>query len=172
MLVRRVVAAFAVCSSLAVTAGCAEDEPEPRMPEQTSSAPSPTPAETSDEPEQESAEDFIRRWVEVGDEMQVTGETAKFLAISRGCADCAAIADYVTRIYDRGGSVEFPGSEVSRLERTGDERSFELDLKTPETLILSASGAVDEKLPQGVGKYLISISKRHGQWNVANMGRR
>ena len=59
-------------------AGCSDDpEPKPKIPEPTSSSPTPTPTE-SETPEAESPEDFIRRWVEAGDEMQVTGETAEY----------------------------------------------------------------------------------------------
>src|SRR6478735_11059895 len=83
-------------------AGCSDDpEPEPKIPETTSSSPTQTPTE-SETPEAESAEDFIRRWVKAGDEMQVTGETAEYEGLVDGT--CKACASFVASVKDVYGS--------------------------------------------------------------------
>ena len=82
--VRRAVALALVVPLL--LAGCSEDEPEPKMPDPTptSSEPSPSPTE-SETVEAESAEEFIRRWQAAGDEMQVTGDTTEYDAMTPRC---------------------------------------------------------------------------------------
>ena len=90
-------------------AGCSDDpEPKPKIPETTSSSPTPTPTE-SETPEAESPEDFIRRWVEAGDEMQVTGETAEYRRIVAKCKAVRGVRRQVDDVYGQGGSVEFAG---------------------------------------------------------------
>src|SRR6478736_10431719 len=95
-----------------VLAGCTDDpEPKPKIPETTSSSPTPTPTE-SETPEAESPEDFIRRWVKVGDEMQKTGKTAEYDAMSPNCKACQGFVDSVEEVYGAGGSAEFAGTRI------------------------------------------------------------
>ena len=154
-------------------AGCSDDpEPEPKIPEATSSSPTPTPTE-SETPQAESPEDFIRRWVEVGDEMQTTGEVAEFKRMSRKCQACGDVVEQVTSIYNAGGSIEFAGTEIGRIDRVASKPpTFHLDLNTPETIIRSASGAIDQRLPAGVGKYVLTLNGEPDDWYVAAYARR
>lgn len=153
-------------------AGCSEDaEPTPKMPEPTTSSSTPTPTE-SETPQAESPEDFVRRWVEVGDEMQQTGKTTEFRKLSRKCQACADVAKQVESIYDAGGSIEFAGSTVSLLKRVADAPpTFHLDLRTPETIIREANGE-EQRLPAGTGMYLVTLNGKPGEWFVAHYGRR
>lgn len=157
----------------ALLAGCSDDpEPTPKIPEPTSSSPTPTPTE-SETPEAESPEDFVRRWVEVGDEMQTTGDADEFERLSRNCQACADVVEQVKSIYASGGSIEFAGTKVGRLERIAPKPpTFHLDLNTPETIIRSESGAVDQRLPAGVGKYVLTLNGEPGNWYVAAYARR
>lgn len=154
-------------------AGCSDDpEPKPKIPETTSSSPTPTPTE-SETPEAESPEDFVRRWVEVGDEMQTTGDVAEFERLSRKCQACADVVAQVETIYESGGSIEFTGTEIGRLKQIASKPpTFHLDLNTPETIIRSKSGDVDQRLPAGVGKYLLTLNGKPNDWYVAAYARR
>jgi hypothetical protein len=141
------------------------------MPEPSTSSSTPTPTE-SETPEAESPEAFVRRWVEVGDEMQQTGETAEFKRISRQCQACVAVTKQVEAIYRAGGSIEFAGSEVSLLKRVADNPpTFHLNLRTPETIIREANGD-EQRLPAGTGMYLVTLNGAPGKWFVAQYGRR
>lgn len=154
-------------------AGCSDDpEPTPKIPEPTSSSPSPTEPAT-EEPEAESPEEFIRRWVEVGDEMQMTGQVAEFKRMSRNCQACAQVAAQVKSIYGSGGSIEFAGTKVALLKEVAPQPpTFHVDLNTPETVIRAENGAVDQRLPAGVGKYLLTLNGKPGRWYVAAYARR
>ena len=171
MLVRRVVAAFVVCSVLVALAGCAEGEPEPKMPEPTSSASSPTPVETSDEPEQESAEDFIRRWVEVGDQMQVTGSVAEYAAITPKCDACQAFVRNVEQVYARGGFAEFAGSEFVRITRAGAEPpTFDVTKRLPKTVIHHGDSRQPQVLAAGTTTLRVTLNQADGVWTVTHFG--
>lgn len=172
MFVRRLMTAVVVCLLSLGVVSCAEEKPTPRFAEPTSAAPSPTEAESAP-PERESAEDFIRRWVALSNDMQSTGDTSAFLRVSRSCADCRTFASSVEQVYADGGSIDFAGSTIAKLRRAANGvRDYELDLATPETIIRGPSGSVDSRMPAGVGRYLISLHEDRGRWLVTNMGRR
>jgi hypothetical protein len=154
-------------------AGCSDDpEPTPNIPDPTTSSPTPTEPAT-EEPEAESPEEFIRRWVEAGDEMQMTGKVADFERMSRNCQACAQVVAQVKSIYASGGSIEFAGTKVALLKEVAPEPpTFHVDLNTPETIIRSKGGTVDQRLPAGVGKYLLTLNGKPGRWYVAAYARR
>ncbi len=154
-------------------AGCTDEaEPTPKIPDPTTSSSTPSPTET-ETPEAESPEEFVRRWVEVGDEMQASGDVSEFRKLSRNCQACAQVADQVESIYASGGSIDFAGTQVSLLERiASDPPTFHLDLKTPETIIRTKDGAVDQRLPKGTGMYLVTLNGKPGAWYVAAYARR
>ena len=154
-------------------AGCSDDpEPTPDIPDPTTSSPTEEPTET-ETPEVESPEDFVRRWVKVGDKMQQTGEVRAFRRISRNCQACAQVADQVESIYSAGGSIDYAGSKVSLLKKVApDPPTFHLDLETPETVILNSDGSVDQRLPKGTGLYLLTLNGEPGDWYVAAYARR
>ena len=151
-------------------AGCTEDEPTPKMPDPPttpSSTPSPTASET---PEAESAEDFIRRWVAAGDEMQVTGETAKYDAMTPDCKACQAFVENVRTVYDAGGSAEFAGTTIVSITRMEEKPpTFDLMKEIPETVIREASGEV-RSLPPGRTTLRVTLGKVQGAWVVTHFG--
>lgn len=161
--------AFALVVPL-LLAGCSEDpEPRPQMPDPTSSSPTPEPTPTESEtPEAESAEDFIRRWVEVGDEMQVTGETAEYDAMTPDCRPCQSFVQNVADVYQAGGTAEFDGSRIVQIRRVGDAPpTFTLTKDLPETVINNASGDT-ETLPAGRTTLRVTLGREAGAYVVTH----
>jgi hypothetical protein len=118
MHVRRILA-LALAGPL-LLAGCSD--PEPILPDPPTTSPSPTtPSPTASEtPEQESAEDFIRRWVQANTDMQATGDVTDYVALSRRCKPCNETAERVESIYAAGGFIETKGWQINRvIDRTG-----------------------------------------------------
>ncbi|MCW2736376.1 hypothetical protein [Nocardioides sp.] len=168
MHVRRALALAVVVPLL--LAGCTDEpEPTPQMPDPTSSSPSPTPTE-SETPEAESAEDFIRRWVEVGDEMQVTGETDEYDRMTPECEPCQSFVANVEEVYSAGGSAEFAGSKIVQIRRIGDAPpTFNLTKDLPETTIHRAGGKT-ETLPGGRTTIRVTLGKAKDRWVVTHFG--
>jgi len=153
-------------------AGCSDDpEPEPKIPETTSSSPTPTPTE-SETPEAESPEDFIRRWVKAGDEMQVTGETAEYSSLVDGtCKACASFVDSVKDVYGNGGSVEFAGSTVNGIKRRERKPpTFAVTKTLPETVIRREKGSDPEVLPSGQTTLLVILKPKPDGWAISYYG--
>ncbi|MBD3944035.1 hypothetical protein [Nocardioides ganghwensis] len=152
----------------ALLAGCSDDpEPTPKIPEPTSSSPTPSPTE-SEEPEAESPEEFIRRWVEAGDEMQVTGETAEYDRMTPECRPCQDFVANVEQVYENGGSAEFAGSTIVDLERmAGNPPTYNLTKDIPETVILRPSGET-QTLPEGRSTIRVTLGKVEGEWVVTH----
>lgn len=169
MHVRRTLALAAVVPLL--LAGCTDEpEPTPKMPDPTTSSPSPGPTD-SETPEAESAEDFIRRWVEVGDEMQVTGETSKYRSlIDETCKACRDFASSVEDVYRSGGSVSFGGSTINRIaEREQRPPTYAVTKTLPRTVI-RREGSAPEVLPAGKTTLLVILGKSAGDWTVKYYG--
>lgn len=149
-------------------AGCSDDpEPTPKIPEPTSSSPTPTETAT-EEPEAESPEEFIRRWVNENRQMFVTGQTDAFMAMGPNCDDCKKIADSVDRIYNAGGSVEWDGWEILELERRGrpSGNAFRFVVESAPTRYRESPTAPWQTLDGGRGVQLIVLEPADGSWHV------
>lgn len=141
-------------------AGCSDGDPEPsptpKMPESTSSSPSASESET---PEAESAEDFVRRWVQAGDEMQVTGKTDEYSSMAPKCVPCQAFVKNVRDVYDNGGSAEFAGSKLVQLKLEDDAPpTLVLTKDVPKTTIHRADGST-EVLPAGRTTLVVTLGR-------------
>jgi hypothetical protein len=152
-------------------AGCTDDpEPTPKIPDPTTSSPTDEPTET-ETPAPESAVDFIRRWQATSDEMQRTGETAPYLDISSGCRACMSLADNVADIYDGGGSIEFAGSDITHMDRSGTQPpTFDVDLRVAKTVIRRKEGDAPETLPAGEMSIRVTLKRVHGDWTLTHYG--
>lgn len=135
-------------------AGCSdggepEADPTPKMPETSSTLPSPSETETVEE---ESPEEFIRRWVEVNTEMQNTGDASEYVALSRGCDTCVRTAKRIEMIYRNGGSVETDGWIIKRIiDRTngGSRPVLDLKISSSPTRYQESAGAEMQRLDGG-----------------------
>lgn len=91
-------AALLLSLGLALTGltACAEEEPEPKF------ADEPTAAATPVE-KKETAKEFIRRWAQVQNEMQLQGDSTEYRRIAGRCEPCMVTADLIDEIYASGG---------------------------------------------------------------------
>ncbi|WP_210502909.1 hypothetical protein [Nocardioides xinjiangensis] len=154
-------------------AGCSggepTTEPTPKIAEPSSSASTPTPVET-ETPEAENPEDFIRRWVKAGDEMQVTGETAEYDAMTPECTPCQDFVENVAQVYDGGGSAEFAGSRVVRIKPVGsDPPTYDVTKDLPQTVINQGDGGT-RTLPGGRTTIRVTLGRAGRRWVVTHFG--
>lgn len=143
-------------------AGCSDGDPEaeptPKMPDSSSSTPTPTESES---PEVESAEDFIRRWVEVDRAMQNSGKTGEYLSISAKCKTCVTVANRIRGIYEAGGSVRTKGLrilEVTDQSPSGGRRILDVKVESTPTVLKESATAEEERLPGGVLTYRMRLN--------------
>jgi hypothetical protein len=155
----------------ALLAGCSDDpEPTPKIPEPTSSSPTPTPTE-SETPEAESPEEFIRRWVKAGDEMQVTGETAEYANMSPKCKACQGFVESVEEVYSAGGSADFAGTRITGIKRyASDPPTYDVSQRVPETTIRRTEGGQTQTLPGGSTRIRVILKKSKADWQVTYFG--
>ncbi|MCW2814200.1 MAG: hypothetical protein JWN84_1655, partial [Nocardioides sp.] len=158
-------------------AGCSSD-PEPDVVEPTSEAPStsttepisdpPTSEPTSEAPA-ESAQEFIRRWHEVSDAMQLSGETNDYLAMGPACKPCAATAQVVERYYEAGGFIRFSGTQVSRISKLGNvggSSEFDVARVTAPTEYKEASSGPLMTFPGGESTLRMRLKPMGDSWLV------
>ncbi|GAB3038819.1 hypothetical protein GCM10011376_34210 [Nocardioides flavus (ex Wang et al. 2016)] len=149
-------------------AGCSDDpEPTPKMPESTSSSPSPSPTETK-EPEAESPEEFIRRWAAIEAEMENTGDTSEYRALSERCRACNKLADLVEQYYRAGGFVEWDGWTIRSIRAQGDEGTYLVRVNSAPTRYVEKSGGKEKFFPGGSGAHLIRLAPAGSSWKVVD----
>ncbi|MCW2833190.1 MAG: hypothetical protein JWN68_1143 [Nocardioides sp.] len=122
--------AIAALSLPLLLAGCADDEPVPKVQEPTA-APTPVastsaspaaPVEPTLPPEAEgkgieAAEAFVRHYYAMVDHARRTGDTAALReAALPTCATCNEVVNIIDRIRDREGSIEGGDQTVRRIE--------------------------------------------------------
>ena len=128
--VRRI--ALAALALPLLLAGCADDDPVPKIPD--TSTPTASVTETSDPvdpveptlpPEaegkgNEAAEAFVRYYFETVDYAQATGNTRSLRSLgSPVCTACTAGADGIDAIYRQGGRISGGEDTVDRAKVTG-----------------------------------------------------
>ena len=162
MSIRRLTAALAL--SLALTpalAACAGDAitPPPLTPA-TSTVSSPTPTE-----QPETAEEFIRRWVQAGDEMQRTGDTKQFRSITVGCESCREFDVAVERIYADGGRINYDGTKLVTVRRVYGATYDVKVIESPTTYTDSATGPT-HRLNGGAVTYRLRLRQGVSGWEL------
>lgn len=162
MSVRRTVVAL-VGAGLLVS-GCSDD-PEPRF--RPTDPPSPTEATTTAEPEAQSPEEFIREWFEVGTEMQNTGETDAFRAMTPGCEPCENLAERVTQYYANGGFIQIESQEVSQV-RPLSRREFSVMVNAATTTYKESVDSKRVTLPGGRNEFRVFLRQSGRGWLVTD----
>ncbi|MCF6376410.1 hypothetical protein L2K70_02220 [Nocardioides KLBMP 9356] len=152
-------------------AGCTDDpDPTPKIPEPTSSSPSPTASE-SETPNAESAEDFIRKWAAVEAQMENTGETAEYRAMSKGCKACSELADNVERVYEAGGYLKWDGWQIKRItQREFQDNQYVVKVVSRPTEYKESSNGAVKKLAGGPGAHLLTLKTLGDSWLVVDKG--
>jgi hypothetical protein len=174
----RKIGRYGVAAAVALVAaslvGCDSDDPEPKIsPSSTvSTSASPSPTSTSPTTEAETPEAFIRRWNQLSTEMQNTGETAGFRALSDGCQACIDVATTVERYYAAGGFVRTDGwkfrslscgaSGGSRTECTGRM------LNSP-TVYAESGSSPEQRLPGGPFVEVFDLHKTADGWLMSHI---
>lgn len=158
----RALALFVVVPLL--LAGCSQDVPTPQFQDPTPSA---TPT-ASQAPERESARDFIRRWAEAEAEMENTGQTEEYRALSTGCRACADLADLVEKYYRAGGYVHWDGWDIRSVTRRGrsDDPSYLVKVVSAPTTYATRAGGDAKSFPGGKGLHLLTLRPVERGWIV------
>lgn len=151
-------------------AGCTEEEPTPKLPDPTTSSATPTPEET-ETAEPESAEEFIRRWVQANTEMQNTGDVAAYADLSRKCTSCIRTVERIKQIYADGGYVKTKGwvlrDVVDRSGTTGGP-VLDLDIRSSPTEFKENAGAEIQNLSGGEIVMRVRLN-RGAPWQVLRL---
>ncbi|GAA4805850.1 DUF6318 family protein [Nocardioides caeni] len=131
----------------------------------------PTAAESSDPdaaPANETARQFIRRWVELGNQMQATGETDAFLAVAGpDCDACHEFATKVEQIYTAGGSITGGQELILRLEPESHTQWLVTTEASPTTYTDDVS-ASPSTLPGGRFQSRVHLVRGHHGWIVGS----
>jgi hypothetical protein len=156
---------------LALLSACTEDDPVPKLPDPTTSEPSPT--ETSPTAAPETPEDFIRRFNDANVEMQKTGETEEFLALTNDCRPCSDTAEQVASFYKDGGFVKWSGWQILRVKESkgssATRLSLRVDVNSGRTTYKESSSAQEVVLDGGKATYQATLTPIDDSWLVVDL---
>ena len=168
---RRATALVAAALALGALAGCSEDEgpeaaatPAPRLPATPSA--SVTPA-----PENETAEEFIRRWNSVQNDMQ-KGDTHEWRRLSTDCSSCIRSADQIDEIYAAGGHIRTAGRKiisVRKSKQTDNPDVYTLTFRSTPTELQRTRAAAKETLLGGKAALEVHVASVDGAWTVKDI---
>jgi hypothetical protein len=149
---------------------CSEDDPEPILAPTPTASPTPSPTATETGPS-ETPEEFIRRWVEIYNEMQTTGDTSEYRAVGPDCRPCREVAEQIDKIFENGGSIRTKGwSVVSIGEPSGDAQtpSYDVRIKSTPTFYTERAGGPKKSFPGGTFVERFVLKLEDGQWTMLN----
>lgn len=154
--------------------GCTDegsDPPTATSPTTATTEPSPTDDTSTDltvAPANETARQFIRRWVELNDQMQLTGDTTSFLHVSgHDCRSCRQLSAEVDRIYGEGGAIAVGATGVLAMHHDGEDQ-WTVRLDGPPVSVTDAAGATTRAFEGGPYELVMYILKVDGRWIVAD----
>lgn len=151
----------------ATLVGCEEGDPEPKISPGSSVSPSPTASSAA--PEEESPEAFIRRWAQLETEMQNTGDTSAYRAVTAACQPCTRTADLVDEFYSAGGFIRTDGRTVESLRRLGvakDAVSYQVRMRSAPTEYKERADGELRTFPGGVSDYRVELVRKRSEWHV------
>jgi hypothetical protein len=158
---RSIVLGFAVAVLLAGCQGTPEPKVEPTASESSSEA------DPSEQPEPQTAEEFIDEWFAVNTAMQNSGETDEFRAMSPHCRPCNRLADQVTGFYDAGGFVRIKDQEVQNVKALS-RTEFLVTVDAAPTEYRESADAELERLGGGPTEYRMILKRAEEGWVVAH----
>ncbi|TNM45158.1 hypothetical protein FHP29_04960 [Nocardioides albidus] len=169
---RTALALTAIVATLAL-GGCGDDDTEPGDPTSTwtptgtMEAPtSPTADPLTEAPADETARQFIRRWVALGNQMQATGETAGFLATAGpDCTSCHKFAKKVERIYRNGGYIRGGTDQIIAMQAESDTQ-WVVTLVAKPTEYAETPGGEVKSFDGGTHRSRVYLAHIDGRWIV------
>ncbi|WP_110238558.1 hypothetical protein [Nocardioides gilvus] len=164
---RRVSASLvAVAMGLTLLVGCSGEQPEPKFAEEpTAEPPSPT---VDAAPKKETVKEFLVRWAEVEREMQNTGKTEEYAALSAGCQPCEALVKRVEEIYANDGFIRTDGRLIQGVDEKGRNR-YSVKVAAAPTEYQSTAGAPVESLEGGESRYRIHLKRHQDSFVLAQL---
>ena len=163
--IRRTAVALALSSVVLSLAACSDDEPGPKAAEE------PTAVETTPVAEQETPEEFIRRWNDVLNSMQ-EGDTGEWRSMTPECDGCARSADFIDEVYANGGYVKTDGRRVLSVKETSADESglvFSVRTKSAPTELRRSSTAPIERMDGGTAELQVRIKQDAATWKFVDM---
>lgn len=169
----RVAASLALLAALTLTSCDGGDDPADPMSTWTPSGTIETPTNTAptvdpltQAPKGETARQFIRRWVALGNQMQETGKTEAFLKVAGpDCKSCRDFADSVAKIYKDGGHIAGGAETIVRLERESATQWVVTTEAEPTDYFESSDGPA-KNFPGGKSKSRMYLASVDGRWIV------
>jgi hypothetical protein len=132
---------------------------------------SPGSTSTSTEaPQRESPERFIRRWAAAEKQMENTGETSQYLSLSRGCGPCQKLASQVSGYYGAGGFVQWGGWRILSIKPYPGAPAplFAVHSNSRPTRYRRSSDSPPEHFSGGPITYVLALKRHDTSWYVTN----
>ena len=182
----RIVAGVAAATlSLALLAGCGEDEPRPKFEDPTSASPSksaspeepvePTPPAAMEGDDVAGAKAFVEYYFAVAAYAQNTGDVSSLRELGLpGCTACRGGVEAIERIYRAGGSISGAAYELEATTASPSQGSSRVSIwdltaevnATPQTVKKSAQASAEVDKSSTFELHLVAVHQR-AKWRMA-----
>lgn len=130
----------------------------------------PQSSDPTTKPAHESAKHFIQRWADEERDMENTGKTSGYLALTNHCQACSSLARDVRRYYAAGGFVHWKGLKVLAVRSTDDHQFTVRTDSQPTRYRVSANSPV-QNLQGGVTSESVTLQAHGNSWRVTARAR-
>lgn len=173
MSVARVRAVLAALSFLFALPACSSSDDEPSADASPEISVPSSNTSTTPEPKPETAKQFIRRYEAVIEDMQNTGDTKEYRAMTRGCSECRQLEKTVREIYANDGSIKFEGARITGMQRSGGSTRqpiYRVTLQAGSTTIKESPNAQEQSLKGGQSIFQWTLRRTPKGWLIADSG--
>jgi len=147
--------------SVALTACGGDPAAPPPLTPAPSTASSPTPTQQA-----ETAEEFIRRYQAAADQMQISGDTAAYLALTQTCESCEDFAHSVEDIYSHGGNIKYGGTEILFIKHRAG-KTYDYRVSSGPTEYRQRAGGPLKRLNGGEVTMSVELVRASHGWLVS-----
>lgn len=160
--------AGALAAPLLLLAACGGDDTSvadpPISPGSTTSSP-------TQEPQQESAEHFIRRFVSASNAMEARGGTQDYLALTMTCKPCHSLAKQIEMARSNGGFYRSRGWTIRNVTADVTRRSGTVDVAVTSapTSFQTSAGEPVRHYSGGDFTFRVAIRMSGSVWKVTNV---
>lgn len=117
-------------------------------------------------PPGETAEQFIRRWIELGNRMQTTGETEAYLDVAGpDCDTCREFARRIGDVYSAGGQSR-GGEETILALKDEAPTQWVLRIRAAPAVYRERPGGPEKRLSGGEYRSRVYLAEVSGRWIV------
>lgn len=115
---------------------------------------------------------FIRHWAAATVRMETTGKTKEYLALTRQCDVCRALAQSIAHRYAVGGYIRWDGLRIRSIEippNSGGVVLYTVHAYSAPLIFRDSASSRERRAPGGPSTYLVGVESTPKSFSVTSV---